>query len=295
MKYFLDTEFIEGPQDKRFLGFKIGETKPTIDLISIGIVCEDGRQLYEVSREFNVREAWFRYQIKEIGTPYNSYGEKSTRKNYWLRENVLYRIFWDLYSMESPKEAKEHYGTGKNGYNNFVHHKRSKDNCFNEFERLVLRYGKSSKYISKKIVNFINFETKNEGGQLVSGTFLPNVKPNPEFYANYCSYDWVVFCWIFGKMIELPSGFPMFCNDLQQLLNERVEVLKNNLNSQSQSKENELFDSKKVRYMIKNSPNHPVQDSYDKHHALMDAMYDKEIYNFYKRQGGLYNLREKLS
>ena len=37
MKYFLDTEFIEGTQ-KSWFG---RNTKPTIDLISIGIVAED--------------------------------------------------------------------------------------------------------------------------------------------------------------------------------------------------------------------------------------------------------------
>jgi hypothetical protein len=41
MKYFYDCEFLEGKQDKTIFGIKYGETKPTIDLISIGIVCED--------------------------------------------------------------------------------------------------------------------------------------------------------------------------------------------------------------------------------------------------------------
>ena len=44
MNYYMDTEFLEGPQPKKFLGIKYGETKPTIDLISIGIVAEDGRE-----------------------------------------------------------------------------------------------------------------------------------------------------------------------------------------------------------------------------------------------------------
>ena len=41
-KYFFGTEFIERSQPKKFLGFQHGQTKPTIDLISIGIVDEDG-------------------------------------------------------------------------------------------------------------------------------------------------------------------------------------------------------------------------------------------------------------
>ena len=39
----------------------------------------------------------------------------------------------------------------------------------------------------------------------------------PEFWADYCSYDWVVFCQIFGTMMDLPNDFPMFCMDIQQL------------------------------------------------------------------------------
>lgn len=33
MNYYLDCEFLEGSQDKTFLGIRYGETKPTIDLI----------------------------------------------------------------------------------------------------------------------------------------------------------------------------------------------------------------------------------------------------------------------
>ena len=43
MKYFYDTEFIEDGK--------------TIDLISIGIVCEDGREYYAISTEFKARKA----------------------------------------------------------------------------------------------------------------------------------------------------------------------------------------------------------------------------------------------
>ena len=39
----------------------------------------------------------------------------------------------------------------------------------------------------------------------------------PEFWAYFADYDWVVFCWIFGRMIDLPRGFPMYCNDIKQL------------------------------------------------------------------------------
>ncbi|HMH09394.1 MAG TPA: hypothetical protein VK553_01685, partial [Candidatus Nitrosopolaris rasttigaisensis] len=33
----------------------------------------------------------------------------------------------------------------------------------------------------------------------------------------YCSYDWVVLCQLFGTMMELPTKWPRYCNDLKQL------------------------------------------------------------------------------
>jgi hypothetical protein len=45
MRYFLDTEFIEGTQKVPSF-FRSKTTKPTIDLISIGIVSEDNREYY---------------------------------------------------------------------------------------------------------------------------------------------------------------------------------------------------------------------------------------------------------
>ncbi len=39
----------------------------------------------------------------------------------------------------------------------------------------------------------------------------------PEFWADYASYDWVALCQLFGRMMDLPKRWPMFCNDFQQL------------------------------------------------------------------------------
>ncbi|MEJ5920565.1 MULTISPECIES: polyadenylate-specific 3'-exoribonuclease AS [unclassified Corynebacterium] len=51
MRYFYDTEFIEDGH--------------TIDLVSIGVVCEDGREYYAVSTEFDERKAgqWVRQNV----------------------------------------------------------------------------------------------------------------------------------------------------------------------------------------------------------------------------------------
>jgi hypothetical protein len=38
----------------------------------------------------------------------------------------------------------------------------------------------------------------------------------PEFWGYYADYDWVVFCQLFGTMIDLPKRFPMYCRDIKQ-------------------------------------------------------------------------------
>lgn len=43
------------------------------------------------------------------------------------------------------------------------------------------------------------------------------LEPKPEFWGYYADYDWVVLCQLFGAMIALPSGWPMYCRDLKQL------------------------------------------------------------------------------
>jgi 3' exoribonuclease, RNase T-like len=39
---------------------------------------------------------------------------------------------------------------------------------------------------------------------------------SPEIWGYYADYDWVVFCQLFGSMIDLPKGWPMYCRDIKQ-------------------------------------------------------------------------------
>lgn len=52
-------------------------------------------------------------------------------------------------------------------------------------------------------------------------------EPGMEFWADYGSYDWVAFCQLFGTMMDLPKGYPMFVHDLQQFAEDyEVELPK---------------------------------------------------------------------
>jgi hypothetical protein len=42
-------------------------------------------------------------------------------------------------------------------------------------------------------------------------------RDKPEFWGYFADYDWVLFCQLFGTMMDLPNGFPMWCRDIKQL------------------------------------------------------------------------------
>jgi hypothetical protein len=42
----------------------------------------------------------------------------------------------------------------------------------------------------------------------------------PEFWAYYADYDWVALCQLFGTMMDLPKGWPMYCRDIKQLCDD---------------------------------------------------------------------------
>ena len=66
--------------------------------------------------------------------------------------------------------------------------------------------------------------------------------PNPEFWGYYADYDWVLFCQLFGRMIDLPKNFPMYCRDLKLLMDERG-ISKASLPEQKGAEHNALEDA----------------------------------------------------
>jgi len=266
MNYYIDTEFLEGSQKKRFLGFKYGETKPTIDLISIGIVAEDDRQYYAICNEFNLKEAWNRYDWKQRTKEeiHNTPALGTIYKEYWIRENVLKPIFLELCEKEDVwAHGEPEYFTYK------------------IFKRLILKYGKSKKQIAEEIKAFCiqskfipNIHGKygmgtDDGAKDISGDF---VWDNPIFYAYYADYDWVVFCWIFGKMMDLPKGFPMYCIDLKQTADEFYEEKKKEYYAKKENK------GKNFLSKLSMHPEYPTQ--LNEHNALFDAKWNKRLHHF---------------
>lgn len=253
MNYYIDTEFLEGKQKESFpISLFRKETPETIDLISIGIVAEDGREYYAISKDFNLREAWNRE---------------------WIRNNVLFPIYWELVQQEDPIRADEKFGN----YGNFEGYiTRHFKNQYKYFKKLINKYGKTNKQIVEELAgkhNPLSF-IKREG-QVGGGTSI-------KFYAYYADYDWVVFCWLFGNMIELPSGFPKYCIDLKQTTDEVANkvtdsAIKLQLGIPNDANIKKATLKEKLEY-LKRIPSYPTQ--VNEHNALADAKWNRELYKF---------------
>lgn len=153
MRFWFDTEFIEDGK--------------TIDLISIGIVAENGSAYYA--------------EIKECDL---------SRASPWVQENVIPHLTGQkVFRAQVAREIREFVG-----------------------ER-------------------------------------------PEFWAYYAAYDWVALCQLFGTMMDLPKGWPMYCRDVKQLCDDL------------------------------GNPALPPQSSTE-HNAMADAIWTKDAWDFLQTIAG---------
>lgn len=53
--------------------------------------------------------------------------------------------------------------------------------------------------------------------QTIANEIIDFVGTAPEFWAYYADYDWVALCQLYGRMIDLPKGWPKYCRDVKQL------------------------------------------------------------------------------
>jgi hypothetical protein len=280
----MDFEFLEGTQTKRFLGLPIGQgwkifdepyrqTKPTIDLISIGVVSEDNREYYAISKDFNLKEAWNRFDIKKgVTKPKYMWDSKikENEKEYWIRENILKPIFVELFIKDGDLN-KEMCLEEQN--KKVIESKMT----YSWLKNLLNKYGKTNKQIAKEVLDFCRPNSR-KAYQLGVDYVIEPVD-FPEFYGYYADYDWVAFCWLFGKMIDLPSGFPMMAYDLKQEF-DRIENFYRGIRFTDYSLRI-LEKAGKTISSIKELPNYPKQTN--SHNALADARWNKELYEFLKQ------------
>lgn len=243
MKYVLDTEFSEYKKKPYF-----GKPIDTIELISIGIVSEDKREYYAVCKEFDIKAAWNKWQPREE----SGYGKNADPKEYWLRENVLNPIFLELRNKHNVALIKQ---TAMMGYGGKID---KTEFTYSNLKFLILKYGQSRKQIAQEIKEFVYKGTRG------SWSIKDYKRTDIEFYGYYAAYDFVVFCWLFGGLMNLPKGFPTYCRDLKQMLDEKAV---------------ELSTDRGIRYIdLEQHAHYPK--NVDQHHSLYDAAWGWDLYEF---------------
>ena len=178
MKIFYDTEFIE---DGR-----------TIELISIGLVAEDGREYYAVNSGI---DQWTPDGSEKLHKRIENHG--------WLMENVVPY----LPLSKPPSRFEGHW---------------------------MWSLDKSSTLVKPSWV------IANEVREFILGV------PDPELWAWYAASDFVALYQLWGRLIDLPKGVPMWTNDLKQecerLGNPQMPV-------QESGEHNALADARHVKAM----------------------------------------------
>lgn len=190
IRYFIDEEFIENGK--------------TIDLVSIGIVAEDGRELYVQSCEFNPSKA-----------------------NPFVRDNVFSQLLTCPHSGIATGliRADRAYHAGRHGQCTFEKPDKGIAGLHTDCP------WRTRKQIKQEILSFMDIKAYGK----------------PELWGYYSAYDHVAFCQLFGTMMDLPDGFPMYTRDLKQW----CDMLGN--------------------------PQLPEQDE-GEHHALADARWNRLIW-----------------
>ena len=85
------------------------------------------------------------------------------------------------------------------------------------------------------------FKPYSEMADVISKWIAREVNGALHFWGYYCAYDWVVFCQIFGRMIDLPEQFPKYCMDLKQA---GIMLGNPELPKQAESEHNALHDAR---------------------------------------------------
>lgn len=153
--------------------------------------------------------------------------------NQWVKDNVLIPLYIQTVHGDSRNQCQA---------DNFQH-----------------IFGHSNNFIRQEIADF--FGCQREDGVWYAPEGI-------EVYGYYADYDWVLLCSLFGRMIDLPKGFPMYCIDLKQMLDSKAD------------KDGYYrYDNSTVSLgALKNYDAYPCQQN--EHNALSDAKWNRDLYNF---------------
>lgn len=200
-RYYVDCEFIDDGK--------------AIDLISIGIVGEYGREYYAQSCEFNPDNA-SKWVQKHVFTALAVCPYINLTNAYYIKAEII-----------------KHSGIG--------------GKCTSELNTATMR---NTDYLTEqiKLGNYpdCGWRTRKQIKQELIAFLDPEKYGKPELFGWCSAYDFVAFCQLFGTMMDLPKEYPHYIKDLQQVLDERG-IVDSDLPQQEDGLHNALADARHIK------------------------------------------------
>lgn len=77
-------------------------------------------------------------------------------------------------------------------------------------------YDKANPWVAENVLPHLIGGTAQRSRLQIADDVTAFAGDRPEFWAYYADYDWVVLCQLYGTMMDLPQGWPLFCLDVKQ-------------------------------------------------------------------------------
>jgi hypothetical protein len=84
-------------------------------------------------------------------------------------------------------------------------------------ENLSADVNRASQWVKDNVLVHLDYVTHGVAREEIGPKVLAFAGEKPEFWAYYADYDWVALCQLYGTMMDLPKGWPMYCRDVKQL------------------------------------------------------------------------------
>ena len=76
---------------------------------------------------------------------------------------------------------------------------------------------RASPWVQENVIPHLQGGAVRQPRRWIAESLVKFAGEKPEFWAYYADYDWVALCQLFGTMMDLPKGWPMYCRDMKQL------------------------------------------------------------------------------
>lgn len=116
-------------------------------------------------------------------------------------------------------------------------------------EVLECDHSRASPWVRDNVLAHIQGGAAVKPRHVIASDLIAIFGEKPEIWAYYADYDWVALCQLFGTMMDLPKGWPMYCRDVKQLCDDL------------------------------GNPKLPKQDTTE-HHALADARWTRDAHHY---------------